>query len=246
VKSEKYRDLTLLHINAECSLVIACDSCGGIGSKELDVVKVDPEVVGYFTAAVVLCELLAFRAIPQTFINNFCVEMNPTGKRILVGIKEAIEETGLDSNHLLTGSTEENIPVMQTGIGLTCIGIVDSKSWIKPKTKLGDELFAIGIPKVGTEVEKTEEMSNLKIISQINNNMGIHEILPVGSKGIDYEVSELCRCNKLAFSYTENIPLDIKKSAGPVTCVLVSGKKDIIVKILEHLGATYNYLGKFY
>lgn len=246
MKVEKYRDLTLLHVNDDCFLVIACDSCGGIGSKKLDVVKVDFEIVGYYTAAVVLCEILAFRAIPQIIVNNFCVEMNPTGEKILVGIKEAIEEIGLDSSHLLTGSTEENIPVMQTGIGLTCMGMIDLKLWTKPKTQPGDELFAIGIPKVGTEVVETDEISNLKIISQINNHLGIHEILPVGSKGIDYEVNELCRCNNLILNYTENIPLDIKKSAGPVTCVLVSGEKDVIVKTLESLGATYNYLGKFY
>lgn len=246
MKIEKYRDLTLLHVNNDCILVIACDSCGGIGSKELDVVQVDFEVVGYFTAAVVLCEILAFGAIPQIIVNNFCVEMNPTGDKILLGIKEAIEEIGLDSNHLLTGSTEENIPVIQTGIGLTCIGAIDSKLWIKPKTELGDELFVIGIPRVGVELINANEISNLKIISQINHHLGIHEILPVGSKGIEYEVNELCRCNNLRLSYTENIPLDMKKSAGPVTCVLVSGVKDIIIKKLETLGATYHYLGKFY
>jgi len=245
VKVEKYRDLTLLHVNDECFLVIACDSCGGIGSKELDVVKVDPEIVGYLTATVVLCEILAFRATPQILVNNFCVEMNPTGEKILIGIKEAIEEIGLDSSQLLTGSTEENIPVMQTGIGLTCIGVIDTKLWIKPRTEPGDELFAIGSPKVGAEVVAKDGISNLKIISQINDNISIHEILPVGSKGIDFEVNELCRCNNLIFNYTENIPLDIKKSAGPVTCVLVSGEKDSIVKRLESLGASYNYLGKF-
>ncbi|HHY18163.1 MAG TPA: alpha-ribazole-5-phosphate synthase, partial [Firmicutes bacterium] len=56
--SSKYRDLTLVSLTEDCVLVIACDSAGGIGPKELDSVKVPGYVLGRFTARVALMELL--------------------------------------------------------------------------------------------------------------------------------------------------------------------------------------------
>ncbi|MPW26928.1 selenophosphate synthase [Alkalibaculum sp. M08DMB] len=246
MRVEKYRDLTLLYFNDENIIVIACDSCGGIGLKAGDELKTDNKVVGYFTASVVLCELLSFKVKPQMIVNNLCVEMNPTGKEIIAGIKEAVEEIELDPSNILTGSTEENMPVIQTGIGITCIGTIDKKSWLMPTSKAEDAVFVIGTPKVGAEVLKTEGISNLKIISKINYKKGVNEMLPVGSKGIDYEISELCRCNKLQFQYIDKLTVDIKKSAGPVTCVLVSGDKNLIEEMLSKFNVSYSYLGRLY
>ncbi len=50
----------------------------------------------------------------------------------------------------------------------------------------------------------------------------VHEMLPVGSKGIGYECVELARTAGLNFVMKEDIVLDMKKSAGPATCLLVS------------------------
>ena len=49
----KFRDLTVLE-NEKNKLVIACDSCGGIGENEGDFVKASNEIVSYFSARVCL------------------------------------------------------------------------------------------------------------------------------------------------------------------------------------------------
>ncbi len=49
----KFRDLTILE-NEKNKLVIACDSCGGIGENEGDFVKAENEIVSYFSARVCL------------------------------------------------------------------------------------------------------------------------------------------------------------------------------------------------
>ena len=121
---KKFRDITLLSFGDNI-ITVACDSCGGIGNKEHDVIKVDPYITGYYTAIVSLSETLAIGAEPITVINTFAVEMNDTGKRILDGIYDALDEIGVDKDSVLTGSTEENIPVTVTGIGLTVIGKIN-------------------------------------------------------------------------------------------------------------------------
>lgn len=245
MKVEKFRDLTLMHINEETMMVLSCDSCGAIGMKKHDALETPEEIVGYLTAGVALSELLAFRAKPVTIVNNFCVEMNPTGKKIIGGIKKAIADCGLDQEILLTGSTEENMPTVQTSIGITAIGIVDLKNWTKPKTYEGDDLIVVGKPKVGAEVLESKEMPNIKIMSLIKDIPEINEILPVGSKGIDYEIGELCKSNNLSFTYAEKIEVDVKKTAGPGTCFIVSGPKESILEQLQKYNISYCCLGHF-
>ncbi|MFZ7119927.1 MAG: selenophosphate synthase [Eubacteriaceae bacterium] len=245
MRIEKFRDLTLVHIDENIITVLACDSCGGIGLRELDVVKADYEVLGYFTTSVVLCELLAFRAKPTIIVNNICMEMEPSGRLVIDGIKKAAEEIQLNIENMLTGSTEENMPVKQSGIGITCMGIVDKRTWTIPKTNKNDSLYAIGKPKVGEEVLKDSMMSNLQVINYLKDKDGINEILPVGSKGISFEVNELCKCNNLSFKYLEKIDVDINKSAGPATCILVSGDNNLIEKYLGEKNITHSILGEF-
>ncbi len=192
-----------------------------------------------------LSELIAFRAEPVTIVNNFCVEMKPTGERIINGIRKAIIECGLDEGTLLTGSTEENMITVQTSIGITAVGMIDLNTWVKPKTYEGDDLVVIGTPKVGSEVLESNEFSNIKIISLIKDMPGINEILPVGSKGVDYEVGEMCKTNNVHFQYTDNVKVDVKKTAGPVTCFIVSGNKEIIEEQLIRHNVVFSYLGYF-
>ncbi len=51
------------------------------------------------------------------------------------GIGAALDEIGLDRETMLTGSTEENIPVTVTGLGMTVIGKIDNTHWTYPKAK---------------------------------------------------------------------------------------------------------------
>ncbi|UTW69818.1 hypothetical protein KHA80_02285 [Anaerobacillus sp. HL2] len=77
----RYRDLTII-ADGDKKLVIACDSSGAIGPKELDVVKVDANIVGRFISRVVLMEIISVGAKPITLIDTLSVEMNPTGLKL--------------------------------------------------------------------------------------------------------------------------------------------------------------------
>ncbi len=246
MKIKKYRDLTVIDINEKQSLVVSCDSSGGIGEKENDVVKTTPEVVGYFATQVALMELLAFGADLITIVNTLSVEMDSTGEKIIEGIKEALNPLDLDDGMIVTGSTEENFPVSVTGVGITAIGIVDKGEWEKPRTESRMIAVLVGLPKVGDEVLKDKnEVMNISKLIDLKKKIYIGEILPVGSKGILYELEEMTKSNDLDFILEKNINVDLNKSGGPSTCVIVSIEKDKYEDLKKELALPVNKIALF-
>lgn len=82
----------------------------------------------------------------------------------------------------------------------------------------------LGIPKVGMEVlndEKNEIMS-VNTFNQLYHNIKIQDMLPVGSKGIEYEALEMAKTNDLELSLDDRISVDLYKSGGPATCAVVA------------------------
>jgi hypothetical protein len=51
---------------------------------------------------------------------------------------------------------------------------------------------------------------------------GVHDILPVGSHGVRYELRELAVAAGLDAVVDAKCPVDLNCSGGPATCVLVS------------------------
>ncbi|RXI99578.1 hypothetical protein DS745_15325 [Anaerobacillus alkaliphilus] len=236
----RYRDLTILD-NDSCKLVIACDSSGAIGPKELDVIKVDGYTVGRFLTRVVLMELLSVGATPLTIIDTLAIEMDPTGQEVINGIKDEAAMVGLVSPEFLNGSTEENIPVKQTGVGITAIGQVDH---FFAESLEGDYVVVVGIPKVGDEVSiEDKEICNLPSIREIRKMSGVQEIVPVGSKGIGFELDELLKRNKLILGKFQT-EIDLHKSAGPTTCVVLTCREECLEKIKNKITQPLTILGQ--
>ena len=104
IRFEKFRDVTLLHMGSEETLVISCDSIGGVGEKKADRVQAPPEVVGYCGARVALMEVIALRAKPLALINTLSVEMKNYGERILKGIERCTRELPENVVMPVTGS----------------------------------------------------------------------------------------------------------------------------------------------
>jgi hypothetical protein len=232
----KNRDLTLIQQRNDKTLTIACDSCGGIGNSELDVVKVNEEIVGYFTARVCLFETLAFRSKPLVLVNTLSVEMNGRGEKLLKGIHRAINEYNEAKfyeeflSESVTGSTEENIPTLQTAMGITLIGEKENGKE-KKKVISGDILVLIGIPKVGYEVIEDESLAQSEVISFrslkiLSNDLNSIDLLPVGSKGIKYEIGVLEREHSLILEMYDVKEIDLVKSGGPSTCVIAIMKEE--------------------
>ena len=232
------RDVKIIPLSNEQLLVIGCDSAGGIGPKPLDKVKVSGYIIGKFTARVALMEVLSVGAQPIVVIDTLSVEMQPTGIDIIKGIKMEAEDARLDPDLVLTGSYEKNVPTEQTGLGIVVIGITAKKDLKIGTSKPGDVVVAIGEPKVGVEVveitqsgKEREVLADLKDVKTLLSLDFIHEILPVGSRGIAKEIETLTKPHNLAFSVEKGVKIDLEKSAGPSTVVLVTLSREKVEKL---------------
>lgn len=222
----KSRDLSLLALPGELVLVSACDSIGAIGAKELDVVKVSGYFVGRAVARVPLMEILATGAQPVALYNILTVEREPSGEEIIQGIVHELELAGIDPGLIMNGSTEENVTTRQTGVGVVVQGLAAQKDLLIGKAQKGDLVMAFGLPKVGAEVAKggpdDPEVAKPALIKDLLTWGQVHELLPVGSKGVLYECRELAHTAKTEFELDTQTTINISKSAGPATCLLAA------------------------
>ncbi|MGO1368731.1 MAG: AIR synthase related protein [Senegalia sp. (in: firmicutes)] len=247
MQSKQFRDLTFIDINENDKLVISCDSAGAIGNKEKDLIKTSPENLGYLTLHVALSEIFAIGGEPISIINTLSVEMNPTGQGILNGIKKLLNELNLDEDIVVTGSTEENFPTVQTGMGITVIGLLNNKNFKLPYTPRNSVLAVVGIPKVGNEILEDEgEIISIDTIIKLKEKDYIYEILPVGSRGILKEIEELAYSNNSRYSIYENKEIDLKKSAGTSTCLIVSIDNENYEKLQNDIDKPVFKVGYFH
>jgi hypothetical protein len=216
----KRRDVTALHLPGWSRLLVACDAAGGIGSKELDVVKVPAYVLGRFTARVALMEVIAAGGRPIALVDTACVEPEPTGAELLRGVTDEAALCGLGPD-AITGSFEKNVPVRQTALGVTALATAVREL---PGPGSGDLVLAVGLPKVGAAVRLDDpEIADLPLVMSLAACTEVHDLLPVGSRGIAAEVADLAASAGLA---ADMLPpeegWDLAKSAGPATCCLVA------------------------
>lgn len=228
MKMKKVRDLILVDIDSEKTMVIACDSAGSIGEKENDILRVSPFITGKYCARVGLLEVISTNAEVVAVIDNVCNEMYPTGEQIIKGIEEELACAGLEEV-ALGGSTEENFPTFSTAVGVTVIGVGRKEILKINSVKNNGFIYSIGIPKVGGEIniKQDKEIIEYKTLMELLKLEGVQEIVPVGSKGILYEAKELAKNNKKGFILTCDEKIDIYKSAGPATCIIISIDKSI-------------------
>lgn len=234
MKVKKVRDLTLVEIDTSKTMVIACDSCGSVGMKEGDFLKVPPYYTGRFTVRVALMEVLCTGARVVTIADAVCCEQNPTGDEIIKGIKTEMGILKLD-DVVLTGSTEENFPTTSTGLGVTVIGIADSSIIKINSVKEECTLIAVGKPKVGGEIQLDNDMEivGYEILLSLLNRPDVYEIVPVGSKGIAYEAELLARNNGFEYKPFTDMEVDVYKSAGPATAAIAAVRKESVDEIIN-------------
>lgn len=232
-----FRDLQCTLLPDGQELVVACDSLGAIGPHAGDVVSCSAEITGYFTAAVALAEILAYGAQPVLVADNLCYSMEPHGKGTIEGIQKALERAGYPLCPI-TGSTEENMPVMQTAMGITVLGIVPKQGRRHRRVQRGDACFLVGTPLVGEEVlAELKSIRTLEYLTLLKEEEGVGDLLPVGSKGVRAEMLELAHTHGLDVHwFAENPVWD--RSAGPATCFLVVGSEPVMEKILKKQGIT--------
>lgn len=222
------RDVEVVALNEAQYLVAACDSCGGIGEKELDAVKVPWRVTGRMTARVALLEVLAVGAVPQMISIAIANEPIPAGEEIMKGVREELKAMNLFSLPAAV-STEKNMPTEQTGLGITVIGLCDQDKLRIGRTKPGHSLFCLGLPKVGSEAADPDDPDILqgRHLVQLLSIPGVYDLIPVGSQGIRGEAKALAQAVGARFREDSQCELDIHKSAGPSTCLIFAASEDI-------------------
>ena len=219
------RDLSLLPILPGLLLVVACDSDGGIGPKECDTVQVPAYILGRFGTRVPLMEVIAVGAWPFLVVDVLSVEMEPTGREIIRGVADEVQEAGLDPAVALNGSTEDNVLTRATGMGVIVLGLAREGDLKPGRARAGQIVVCVGYPKSAPEDEvrlDDPQIADLPTARKLAALPYISDLLPVGSKGVRYEAEQIAQAAGLTFQALDNPGLDLNKSAGPATCLLAS------------------------
>jgi hypothetical protein len=218
----RFRDI-LYWADATASYVLACDSNAGIGQRPNDALRQLPAETGYSAAKVALMEVIAAGATPFVLTNALGGPRDEYGEQILAGIAAAIDE--VDADVVLTGSDETNVVTTQTAVGVTVIGRAPAGSLRLGGARIGDSIVCVGVPKDGLAAPYTEgdpDIANLRDLQNAGQLTAVHELLPVGSRGIAYEAGLIAAGADGALSLRSGTLLDLHASAGSCTCFLVA------------------------
>jgi hypothetical protein len=176
-------------------------------------------------------EALSVGAEPICLANTLAVEPRPTGMQIIKGIRDEVKHARLDSRIVMTCSTEKNIPVRQTGLGVTVLGTATSKSLKVGRCNSGDAMVAIGLPHVGKEVvpaERKRRIADTRDVRALLDSHLVNEVIPVGSQGILHEARTIAEDSSLQFALRPHLDIDVRKSAGPATVILCACPDSIV------------------
>ncbi|MBC7083359.1 MAG: hypothetical protein H5T95_07700 [Firmicutes bacterium] len=235
----RVRDLVLVDLLGDLVMVVACDSNASIGEKPMDSLKQPYAEMGRSAVKVPLMEVIASGATPILVVDALCVEMEPSGKKIIAAIRGELERAGLAQDIELTGSTEDNARTVQSGIGVTVIGLATRRSLRLRTTTAGDAIVCVGIPKSGVTTpykEDDTDIAHVSTVMTLSRLPYIREILPVGSKGVRYEATELARYAGLELEEASPPPpIDMDTSAGASTAVLATLRPEHVPELRRTL-----------
>lgn len=228
----RIRDLALLDLDDNRVLIVACDSTGSIGPKEHDSYAASARVVAHFALRVPLLELMAAGGRPELIVDALSVELEPSGVEMIEEIRRVAASLGLGPERI-TGSTEDNVPTVATGVGVTVIGSAQRGN-LRPGSSLaGDVVLCLGRPTSAPDdaiVLDDPRMISLETLAAVLEVDGVHDALPVGSKGVGHELRQLADVAGLTVEESVH-ELDLATSGGPASCVLVSVAESAIARL---------------
>jgi len=240
-------DVSIMKIPTGHAIVVGSSSSGGVGPKPMDNIKISGKVVGKFLARVASMDVAATGAFPISVSVTLAVEKEPTGNEIIEGIRKEIRGLGLEPNQVMKENSEENFETIQTGAGITVVGLANEDELRLAKTRPNDLIVAIGRPKVGNEVIPAEargEIANLKDVTSLARKAFVHDIIPVGSFGISHEAKMLAYSIGRQLKIQEQTELDINKSAGPATVVLTTIDREKLDELTFFIRKPINVVGE--
>ena len=83
-------------------------------------------------------------------------------------------------------------------------------------------------------MEYDNEIASYNLIKKLLFEEDVLEIVPVGSKGILFEAKALSENSGFVLEQESNILVDIKKSAGPSTIIIVAINKEYLHSIEKY------------
>lgn len=224
----RVRDLLVL----DGSLVVASDSIGGIGPKPADSVFADAITVAHFALRVPLLEVLCAGARPIAVVDALCVERDPTGQVMIDEIRRLAGEAGVPPE-AVTGSTEENVPTRATGIGVTVLGRLPAGAVVGGGSLPGDLVVCAGLPlsapRDDVVIGHPGQVSVTAARAVLASGL-VRDALPVGSKGLGWEIPQLAASAGLEAVWVES-GLSRTDSGGPASCVLFSCAADSVERL---------------
>ena len=231
---QRIRDLLIL----DGTLVIASDSVGGIGRKPADTVPASAQTVAHFALRVPLLEVICSGAQPIAVINDLCVELEPTGRRMIKEILRLAGEAGI-SPDAVTGSTEDNVVTRATGVGVTVLGRSPAGGLLSGRARAGDFVVCAGLPLSAphddVRIGHPSQVSVAAVLAAIASGL-VHDALPVGSKGIAWEVGQLADSAGLGYGWLDPGEVSLTASGGPASCVLLSCDLSSVAALTRLLG----------
>lgn len=231
------RDVAIVHLNENESLVIAADNSGGIGMKDNDHVKVPYDILSYYSFRVAVMECMAAGAKPVSVVmQNFCGD--DAWPLLKSGVEKGLYELGINGISI-TGSTESNFTLLQSALGMVVVGRKardDDHDWLQKE--LG--VAVIGFPLVGEEViHYQERIAPLSLFKWFCEREEVEAVFPVGSKGIMYELQQLFHGREIEEKQV-SCSLDLLKSSGPATCFLVVYRPEVEEKLRRKAGELFH------
>lgn len=226
----RVRDLLIL----DGTLVVACDSIGGIGPGPDDAVPADAVTVAHFALRVPLLEVLCAGARPIAVVDALCLAYEPTGRVMVEEIRRLAAAAGVPAQ-AVTGSTEENVPTRATGVGVTVLGRLPSggDGGVGGASRPGDLVVCAGLPLSAPRDEIVIGHPGQVAVAAVRAVLAsglTRDALPVGSKGVAWEAGELAASAGLSLEW---LPAAISRtdSGGPASCVLFSCAPDAVAPL---------------
>lgn len=194
-------------------LIATTDNSGGIGEKAADLVHVSDQMTAKFAARVALLEHWAAEAGPiSVLIHNFSGEAS--WLKYVAGVSNVFEEAGLGVPSI-SGSTETNMLLLQSGIAVTIIG---KRQVSRTVDNCDLHWFTYGLPLVGEEVlTRPQDIASLSNIKSAIDAGVVQKVWPVGSGGIQAEVQAMLGKKQIRIESA----LAVTVSGGPATVVLL-------------------------
>jgi hypothetical protein len=234
--ARRVRDLLIL----DDDLVVATDSIGGIGPKPADTVFADAATVAHFALRVPLLEVLCAGARPIAIIDDLCVELEPTGRVMIAEVRKLAAEAGVPEA-AVTGSTEDNVATRATGIGVTVLGRLAPGQLVGGGSLPGDLVICVGLPISAPRdqiyIGHPDQVPVAGVSAALATG-AVHDALPVGSKGLAWEVPALATSAGLELSWVPEAGIALEDSGGPSSCVLFSCTPDSVELVREAVGPT--------